>query len=482
MDKNSIIIELDLARKTAKQAGKLLLSKKNTINIETFVSDRDTKLLADIESENLIKTHLSESKFPILAEESGKSLDNLGSRYWVVDPLDGTVNYSRNIPICAVSIALLENSKPILGVIYDFENDHMYEGSIYTNAKKNNSEIHVSNINQKNRAILLTGMPNKSNFSDDNLSEFIDDFQTWKKVRMIGSAAIASIYVASGKADLYKESNTYLWDIGLRNALGKKELVSNVPTILGSNKDEVKLWLGTADYFVNLEYSVVGEILNIPRVVLENKDAFEAFNYYRSAAWQIRGVLDPAKKLLIAGNNNLYLYRYDWDDHRKLLIADFKELFGAAHATEIPLITGDDQLVGRFGYFIYPKGPSKRFTSKNMMLFWKNFAYSDKPGSSSNGKKWMPYNQNQTEKFNLMLIDNKKNLRMISDNNEFIKLINELNIDTRLNKIEKCVVFYQMTTFVGDDIFDSLIKYYNGICKKSDAQAFLKENDSFIDF
>ena len=56
------------------------------------------------------------------------------------------------------------------------------------------------------------------------------------------------------------------------------------------------------------------------------------------------------------------------------------------------------------------------------------------------------------------------------------------NIDTRLNKIEKCVVFYQMTTFVGDDIFDSLIKYYNGICKKSDAQAFLKENDSFIDF
>ena len=54
MDKNSIIIELDLARKTAKQAGKLLLSKKNTINIETFVSDRDTKLLADIEGNFLV--------------------------------------------------------------------------------------------------------------------------------------------------------------------------------------------------------------------------------------------------------------------------------------------------------------------------------------------------------------------------------------------------------------------------------------------
>ena len=65
MDKSSIVSELDLAKKTAKKAGKLLLSKKNIINIETFISDRDTKLLADIESENLIKTNLSESKFPI---------------------------------------------------------------------------------------------------------------------------------------------------------------------------------------------------------------------------------------------------------------------------------------------------------------------------------------------------------------------------------------------------------------------------------
>lgn len=219
MDKSSIVSELDLAKKTAKKAGKLLQSKKNIINIETFISDRDTKLLADIESENLIKTNLSESKFPILAEESGKSLDNLGSRYWVVDPLDGTVNYSRDIPICAVSIALLEKSKPILGVIYDFENDFMYEGSIHTKAKKNNNEISVSDIDQKNRAILLTGMPNKSNFSKDNLNEFINDFQTWKKVRMIGSAAIASIYIASGKADLYKESNTYLWDIAAGAAI-----------------------------------------------------------------------------------------------------------------------------------------------------------------------------------------------------------------------------------------------------------------------
>ena len=150
--------------------------------------------------------------------------------------------------------------------------------------------------------------------------------------------------------------------------------------ILGSNKDEVKLWLGTADYFVDVEYSLIGEILNIPKVVLADKNAFEAFNYYRSAAWQIRGaVLEPAMLLNIADNNNLYLYRFDWDDHRSFYVANFKELFGAAHATEIPLISGDDGLVGDYGFLIYPKGPSKRFTSKNMMNFWKNFAYFGKP-------------------------------------------------------------------------------------------------------
>lgn len=234
MDKNSIINALELAKKTAIDAGKLLLNKKNTINIETLVSDRDTKLLADLESEKLIKTILLKSKYPILAEESGKSLDNMGSIFWVVDPLDGTVNYSRDIPICAVSIALVENSKPMLGVIYDFENDLIYEGSIYTKAKRNNNKIDVSNINHKNRAILLTGMPNKSNFSDDTLNKFIDDFQTWKKVRMIGSAAIASIYVASGKVDLYKESDTYLWDIAagaaIVEAAGGSAIIKNKDT------------------------------------------------------------------------------------------------------------------------------------------------------------------------------------------------------------------------------------------------------------
>ena len=63
---------------------------------------------------------------------------------WVVDPLDGTANYSRNIPLCCVSIAILSDTKPVLGVIYDFNNDELYEGSINTSACLNGEAISVS--------------------------------------------------------------------------------------------------------------------------------------------------------------------------------------------------------------------------------------------------------------------------------------------------------------------------------------------------
>ena len=120
--------------------------------------------------------------------------------------------------------------------------------------------------------------------------------------------------------------------IGLKNALYDKDKVHKVPTIAGSNRDEVKLWLASADYFVSLEFSALGSILNIPKVKIKDQEAFEAFNYYRSSAWKIRGVDIPLEGLYNSGNNNLYAYRHDWDDHRKYFIADFKKLIGAAHA------------------------------------------------------------------------------------------------------------------------------------------------------
>jgi myo-inositol-1(or 4)-monophosphatase len=76
-------------------------------------------------------------------------------------------------------------------------------------------------VNQKDLGILITGLPNKTDYSDKSLSMMIRDFQSWRKVRMIGSAAMASAYVASGKADVYKEKKTYIWDIAAGAAIVK---------------------------------------------------------------------------------------------------------------------------------------------------------------------------------------------------------------------------------------------------------------------
>jgi myo-inositol-1(or 4)-monophosphatase len=222
--------ELTIAKKAALEAGNFLKKNKDNLNKTISSTDRDIKLQADIEAEKIIKDIINKhSSFGILAEESGMSSKESHKNLWVVDPLDGTANFSRNIPLCCVSIAMLSNTKPVLGVIYDFNNNELYEGSINTSACLNGKEISVSKIQKSHEGILVTGLPNDTDYSDKAMTEMIKNFQNWRKVRMIGSAALASVYVASGKADLYIENNSYLWDIAagaaIVNAAGGEALI-----------------------------------------------------------------------------------------------------------------------------------------------------------------------------------------------------------------------------------------------------------------
>jgi len=224
--------ELTIAKKAALEAGNFLRKNKNNLNKTISSTDRDIKLQADIEAEKIIKEIIkNDSSFGILAEESGMSSKESYKNLWVVDPLDGTANYSRNIPLCCVSIAMLSDAKPVLGVIYDFNNDELYEGSINTSAYLNGQAISVSETKKTQEGVLVTGLPNDTDYSDEAMTEMIKNFQNWRKVRMIGSAALASVYVASGKADLYMENKSYLWDIAagaaIVNAAGGEALILN---------------------------------------------------------------------------------------------------------------------------------------------------------------------------------------------------------------------------------------------------------------
>ena len=171
---------------------------------------------ADIKAEATIFAELSEARpnYGWLGEESSEKIGNDPTRRWIVDPLDGTANYNRDIPICCVSIGMVKNMKPLFGVIYDFNSDEIYCGDCINKvATLNNSPIQVSKVDDKKDGILITGLPFNTDYSDASLNNLISDMQSWKKTRMIGSAAMASCYIASGKAELYKEKGIYLWDI-----------------------------------------------------------------------------------------------------------------------------------------------------------------------------------------------------------------------------------------------------------------------------
>jgi para-nitrobenzyl esterase len=266
---------------------------------------------------------------------------------------------------------------------------------------------------------------------------------------------------------------------GLQESLKDPNILYKVPVIAGSNRDEVKLWIGSAEYFVKADFSFLGSIFGVPRIKLRNKDAFEAFNYYRSSTWQIRGVIEPLSSLNQAGNENTYAYRYDWDDHRRFFIANFKEIIGAAHATEIPLLTGNNNLVGEYGFLIYPRSLSKRFTSKNMMKLWTNFAKTGAPGRTTNNILWDKYTQNNSK---LMILDKRKKLNFTNFSTNYSSLVKELNNDIRLSELEKCVVLYQMGAFIGNDIFDDIKTHSTFKCSRVKAISFLEKNASFIDY
>lgn len=232
MIKLNIARQLEIAQEASMEAGKFLIDNSNNIQKVIFSNEKDIKIQADILSEKIIKDIImSKSDFPILGEESGLSSDDLSNTFWVVDPLDGTANYIRGIPICCISIALISNLEPVLGVIYDFNNKNFYEGSIESKSLCNKVKISVSNISDPAEGVLITGLPNNTDYSEDAMKKMIKDFQSWRKVRMFGSAALASAYIASGKADAYSETKTYLWDVAagaaIVNAAGGNAVISN---------------------------------------------------------------------------------------------------------------------------------------------------------------------------------------------------------------------------------------------------------------
>ena len=150
-----------------------------------------------------------------MSEESFDSFDDSDSgRRFIVDPIDGTVNYVRGIGLATVSIALFDDDQPLFGVLAIYPGGELVWGGPDIGSFHDGVPIKVSEQNKKAESILCTGIPARLDLTKKGQKEkFLGNITEFAKVRMLGAASISLFNVAKGSADCYVEQDVMIWDI-----------------------------------------------------------------------------------------------------------------------------------------------------------------------------------------------------------------------------------------------------------------------------
>lgn len=212
--------ELELAIRAAREAGEIL-KQRSDVRVDSD-EGKDIKLSSDKNSERAIISLLSaHSDYPILSEECGMvEREHKDGYLWIIDPLDGTANYLKGLTeLTCVSIALWKNGEPVLGVVYRYAVDELYYGVIGQGAFCNGSPMRTNATCLVSKATVATGFPVHRDYGDESLQSFVRLIQRFKKVRMLGAAAVMGTFVAAGRVDAYMEDHIMLWDIAAAVAI-----------------------------------------------------------------------------------------------------------------------------------------------------------------------------------------------------------------------------------------------------------------------
>lgn len=207
--------ELQCARTAALAAGELLRNHAGQSElIVDNIESHDIKLELDRRSQELIESILNKS-FPNYAiyGEEGCSGDPLSEYRWVLDPIDGTVNFFYGIPHFSISIALQKAKKTIVGVIYDPMRNELWEAIRGDLVTLNGKAITVSKRTHLSDAVLSIGMSKAASGVEKALPRLIEMMKKARKCRIMGSATLDVAYVATGRLDAYIEGEISLWDI-----------------------------------------------------------------------------------------------------------------------------------------------------------------------------------------------------------------------------------------------------------------------------
>ncbi len=255
-----------LAMKLAKEAGEAIKKIQQSGNMETKEKGiKDVLTIADITSEKIIVNGIKNtfSDDSIIAEESGVCKTSTSEYTWVIDPLDGTSNFSRGIPFYCVSIGYMKNNKPDGGAIFIPTTNELFVCEREKGAYCNGEKLQVSSVSDLSKCLATIGFNNRFPEMNTWFSKIHKDaMEKMYNVEKLFSTVISLCYVASGKTEAHMELYCYLWDICVGSLLieeagGKVSYKQNKP--LDFSKLEKQIILGTNSKIHNEFSNIVGE-------------------------------------------------------------------------------------------------------------------------------------------------------------------------------------------------------------------------------
>ena len=239
---NSISANLNIMIKASEKASKVLIRDFGEIE-KLQVSRKGPKDFvtnSDIKTEKIIIEELKKAKpnYSILSEEFGIEKNKDKNNTWIIDPIDGTVNFLHGIPHFAISIALKSNGEIVSGLIFDPIKDELFFAEKNSGAFFNNHRIRVSKKNKINECLFATGGKLKNELEIP--------------YRRSGCAALDMAYVASGRYDGYFQHNLNIWDIAAGIIL-IKEAGGVINEIDLDNNQNIKVIASSADISQKLQ-------------------------------------------------------------------------------------------------------------------------------------------------------------------------------------------------------------------------------------
>jgi myo-inositol-1(or 4)-monophosphatase len=238
---------LETAVAAAREGGALLRSHFGEPPEVNELHAHDIKLALDVRTQDLITDRLL-AAFPdhALYGEEGIAGKQDSEWQWIVDPLDGTVNYYYGLPHYCVSIALRRAGEIQLGVIYDPQRDELWESTLGGDSKMNGKSIRVSDRTALCEAVVSIGFSKSKATINAGLALLPKYVERVRKCRLMGSAALDLAYVACGRFDAYLEQSVSLWDVAagkiiLENAGGRFEMTTRADF---PDKVSVRAWNG----------------------------------------------------------------------------------------------------------------------------------------------------------------------------------------------------------------------------------------------